>query len=87
MAIPESGIGRERNAMFDAEDQTWTTAEAVEAFYRIVFLNRAGKVKRVVPITCDDDEAALEAVEAFDDGSEIEVWCEERLVWRLQGAM
>jgi hypothetical protein len=73
--------------MFDAETDTWTTAEPVEAGYRIVFLNRAGNVKRVVPIACHDDEAALEAVEAFDDGSEIEVWSGDSLVWRLQGAM
>ena len=45
------------------------------------------KVKRVVPITCVDDEAALEAVEAFDDGSEIEVWCGDSVIWRLQGAL
>jgi hypothetical protein len=73
--------------MFDAEPETSATFEAVEASYRIVFLNRAGKVKRVVPLACDDDEAALEAVEPFDDGSEMEVWCGDRRVWWLQGAM
>jgi hypothetical protein len=59
--------------------------EWIVTYYRLYFFSRpGGSIVRVIEIEVDSDELAQVAAEGLRDGSPMELWQSDRLVWRLE---
>jgi hypothetical protein len=69
--------------MIDVRLEHPTSAEepAAANLYDLVYLDDVGHIVRTRTIACGSDEDALDAVEAYEDGCELEVWRGEQRVW------
>jgi hypothetical protein len=54
------------------------------AEYRAFTIGADGHFVGFEPIVCDDDAQAIERAKRLLDGRDIEIWCGDRLVTRLQ---
>jgi hypothetical protein len=57
------------------------------ATYRLCFGDAFGRICSGIALQCRDDEHALELIEQYDDGREMEVWQDDRLVWRFAASL
>ncbi len=53
------------------------------AHYRAYILNREGRIMEAVDLDCADDAAATESAKRLDDGHDVELWKDTRVVSRL----
>jgi hypothetical protein len=53
------------------------------AHYRAYILNREGRIMEAVDLDCADDTAATESAKHLDDGHDVELWRNTRVVSRL----
>jgi hypothetical protein len=53
------------------------------AHYRAYILNREGRIMEAVNLDCADDVAATESAKRLDDGHDVELWKDTRVVSRL----
>jgi hypothetical protein len=53
------------------------------AHYRAYILNRDGRIMEAVDLDCADDAAATKAARQLDDGHDVELWQQARVVTRL----
>jgi hypothetical protein len=53
------------------------------AYYRAYILNREGRIMEAVNLDCANDAAAAESAKQLDDGHDVELWKDARVVSRL----
>jgi hypothetical protein len=53
------------------------------AHYRAYILNREGRIMEAVDLDCTDDAAAAESAKQLDDGHDVELWRNARVVSKL----
>jgi len=54
------------------------------ATYQVRFLGPDGRVGKVRAIECDGDDEALERLAKLNHRGPLELWREDRLIWRFE---
>jgi hypothetical protein len=54
-------------------------------YYRLYFLNSAGRIQQALDMECVDDDAAIEEASPKADGRDMELWNRDRIVHRFPG--
>ena len=52
-------------------------------YYRVYVIGTDGHFEKAHSLDCDDDEAAVEAAKQYVNGSDVELWQQNRRITRL----